>query len=417
MQSRRAGAVGLVVGLLASCAGTSAPQCRVDADCGANNTCLQTRACAPRCGATPDCATGQFCSAAKGCVPVSGCGHDADCQNGAVCEGTCVQPCKTTGCPNGVACLANGHCEKPVIPGTLPTDSCGGELFDATHVEANMLLVLDQSCSMKDPVAGTPKWDTATAAVRSVTQANDTRIRFGLNMFPGADKCSQGTQPVAVAAGASGAISSAMPAAPAGNGTPIGAALKVAAGSAGLKDTDRANYVLLVTDGMENCSGKPVDEVKKLFTAGIKTYVVGFGGEVDPARLSEMAVAGGTARLGQTKYYQADDTASLTAALAAIAQGAIGCDFKLAKAPPDVNKIFVAVNGTLVPQDPNRVAGWAFDAANFRLTLFGPACDLVTRNANAKVQIVYGCPDPTIIETPVGNDGGFLWDTDGGEWR
>jgi hypothetical protein len=41
---------------------------------------------------------------------------------------------------------------------------------------------------------------------------------------------------------------------------------------------------------------------------------------------------------------------------------------------------------------------------------------LVTRNPNAKVQIVYGCPDPTIIERPGDNDAGFPWDPDAGEW-
>ena len=51
----------------------------------------------------------------------------------------------------------------------------------------------------------------------------------------------------------------------------------LAATSGELTDTTRANYVLLITDGMENCGGAPVAEVEGLFSRGVRTYSVGFG--------------------------------------------------------------------------------------------------------------------------------------------
>jgi hypothetical protein len=140
---------------------------------------------------------------------------------------------------------------------------------------------------------------------------------------------------------------------------------------------------------------------------GIKTYVVGFGTEVDTTRLAKMAVEGGTARLATPKYYQADDQATLNAAFTQIAAGAAGCDYKLAKAPPDLNKIFVAVDGNLINHDPNKQMGWEYNATTGRLTLYGGACDLVQKSASPKVQIVYGCPDPTLIEGGGKGDGGY----------
>ncbi|MGI5860874.1 MAG: hypothetical protein ACOX6T_02330 [Myxococcales bacterium] len=57
----------------------------------------------------------------------------------------------------------------------------------------------------------------------------------------------------------------------------------------------------------------------------MKTFVIGFGSGVDPATLDQMAVAGGTARTGSARrYYEASDSASLTAAFDAIATVAAG---------------------------------------------------------------------------------------------
>lgn len=280
-----------------------------------------------------------------------------------------------------------------------------------------MLIVLDKSGSMNESVGTQTKWQAATGALRSVTSQYGAQIRFGLWQFSSPTQCDPGAQAVAVGDNTAQAIATAMPATANGNGTPIGAALERARVVPELNDPARANFIVLVTDGKENCNGDGQAAVTSAFGANIKTYVVGFGpqADVDPTLLSNMAVAGGTARNVTPRYYQADNPQELNAAFSAIAQGAIGCDYKLAQAPPDPKKLYVSVNGTIVPNDPSKVAGWNYDPATNRLTLYGPACDLVTQNSAAKVNIVYGCPDTTLLEDPgAKRDGGINWNWDGG---
>lgn len=399
------------------CGVPSGPGCKLDAECGPGAVCLASRACAPKCKTATGCMSDEKCSMSGGCVPKTGCGADGECTGGNVCEGTsCVASCKAAGCPTGRTCQANGHCSDPVSQGTGGgtggvgggAPSCGGELFSSARVQANFLIVLDRSGSMEEKLpAGQSKWSLASLAVKGVTAQNESAIRFGLSMFPGASKCTEGSNAVGVGDKTAAQISMALPATATGSGTPIGAALTLASKRPELTDATRANFVLLVTDGMENCGGDPVAAVRGMAARGIKTYVVGFGADVDPARLTQMATEGGTARLGTAKYYQADDQASLNTAFGQIAAGAAGCDFKLAKAPPDLNKIYVAVDGNLINRDPNKQMGWDYNAQTGRLTLYGGACDVVQKSAAAKVQIVYGCPDPTLIEGGGHGDGGY----------
>ncbi len=223
-------------------------------------------------------------------------------------------------------------------------------------------------------------------------------MRFGLQMFSAANPaCFVGKVDVPVGDKTATAISQALPAKADGKNTPIGGALHLAASNMGILDAARSNNVLLVTDGKENCNGQPVNEVKKLFAAGIKTYVVGFGGEVDATGLSSMATQGGTARSAATKYYQADDPAGLTTAFNAIANGAMNCDLKLSVAPPDATKIYVYVNGILQARDTSRRNGWDYLSEGNRVLLSGGTCGVLTQNPNAKVTIVYGCPDGTLV--------------------
>jgi hypothetical protein len=400
----------LIAALTSVGCGNTAPGCRRNEECGgATVICLQSRACATKCTDNSACTDTEKCSTSGGggCVPKGGCGADNECAKGQVCEGvTCVSSCATASCASGRTCQSNGHCSDPVTGPTGPT--CGGELFQASRVQANFLIVLDQSGSMEEVLpAGGSKWSLATAAIKTVTGQNEASIRFGLSMFPGATKCTEGSNFVPVSDAAAAPISASMPPNAKGNGTPIGAALTLASARPELTDPTRANFVLLVTDGMENCGGDPVAAVKALAGRGIKTYVVGFGADVDPARLAQMAVEGGTERLGNTKYYQADDQASLNGAFKQIAQGAAGCDYKLAKEPPDLNKIYVAVDGNLINHDASRKMGWDYNQTTGRLTLYGGACDVVQKSSRPNVQIVYGCPDPSIIEGGGNGDGGY----------
>lgn len=389
--------------VLASCQCGPVP-CKSTGDCGQAQVCLQNQTCAPQCSTSNQCPSTEKCSTAGGCVPKDGCGADTDCNGDKVCGpgASCIASCINAGCPSGQRCDSRGHCQPvPVQDG----GSCGGELLQTSRVQANFLIAEDKSGSMRELAGSQAKWAIAQSAVKQITSQNQGSIRFGLVLFPGSQNCLPAPVAVQVGDNTAAAIAAALDAtSPSGN-TPIAGVLNLAAGVQGLQDPTRSNYVLLVTDGKETCGGNPIPAVQALFAKGIKTYVVGFGGAVDPSTLTTMAIEGGTARAVIPRYYQADDAAGLNGALSSIAQGAIGCDFKLGTVPPDPAKLYVYVNGQLVTRDPAKVNGWEYHSAGNRITLYGPTCDAVSSLSAAKLQIVYGCPDDSLVE---GGGGGVF---------
>ncbi|MEW6434391.1 MAG: vWA domain-containing protein [Myxococcota bacterium] len=390
--------VGLTLGVAASSCGLQ-PLCTTAADCGTGQSCLPSGVCAYACANDAQCRLGEKCSGAMGCVAIGGCGVDADCGTGQVCT-------------------QGGQCAVKVGGGAdAGPASCGGEKFEVSRTESNMLIVLDHSGSMMETVGGVSKWKAAVDAVKSLTAAQGAQVRFGLQLFSfSSQSCHPGQLLVSPALDQAAAIAAALPPIADGRQTPVAGALTVASQVAELSDATRANFVLVITDGKENCGGDPVAAVGHLFNKGVRTFTVGFGGAVDQNNLNEMAIRGGTARMDTRRYYQADNPADLQQALSAIAQGALGCDFTLAQTPPDATKLYVAIDGQFVPRDPNRLAGWEYTAATNRVTLYGPACDALANTPGAKLTVVYGCPDPSVTETGPGGqrDGGYTFTLDGG---
>jgi hypothetical protein len=174
----------------------------------------------------------------------------------------------------------------------------------------DMLVVLDRSDSMSKPPggadAGASKWSLAVAAIENISAAPiDTTLRFGLELLPDqpaektdAGSCASGLLAIDPNLGNGAAIATTLGSTQLLNGTPVGAALGVAQTTlAGEQVDGRAQNVLLVTDGKETCDGVPaLPVVQSLATAGVNTYVVGFGGAVDAAMLNDLACAGKTAQ-------------------------------------------------------------------------------------------------------------------------
>lgn len=358
------------------------PRCTSTSQCANQQLCAPSGICLNTCHAHTQCGSGQTCSSAGACVsPTTGCAVSADCASGQICA------------PGGI-CMAMSAAD-------AGPPTCGGQKFESTPTEANVLIVLDHSGSMQETISNNrSKWDTATEAVRSLTAQNaNSRLRFGLQLFSLAGaQCQPGQVVVNVGPSNVTAISNALPATANGSGTPLGAALRVASRSNDIADPTRANFVLLLTDGMENCNGAPVAEVEGLFSRGVRTYTVGFGSDVDANMLNQLSIKGGTARATSPRYFQADSPAELEVALRAIASGAASCDFTLTQTPPNPASLYVAVDGQFFPRDPSRVAGWDYQAQGNRVTLYGPACDIVSQRPGAKVTVVYGCPDESLTE-------------------
>ncbi|MFT3712459.1 MAG: VWA domain-containing protein [Archangium sp.] len=395
-----------MAGQACTATGTCAQACQGAMSCGSTSVCLSSGTCATKCTNPGDCGMGEKCSAAGGCIPNNGCGANSDCGGGQLCNdiGKCVNDCRTAGCNPGATCSSDGTCVPAAPDGGQMT--CGGELFQAAKVNSNMLIAFDKSGSMNDPIStgGMSKWVIATTAIKQVTMQYDSQIQFGMMMFPAGSannqQCVPGPVSVSVGDMRGAQIATALDMNGPGGRTPIGGVLTAAGAVPELADLTRANYVMLVTDGTETCNGDGVmAATQNLAQKGIKTFVIGFGGEVDATNLSDIATAGGTPRPGMTKYYQADDAPSLLAAFNTIAQGALGCEYRLATPPPDPSKVFVYVNGVLQNRDMTHANGWDYSPATVRITFYGGLCNLVANDASARVSIVYGCRDDSLTET------------------
>lgn len=433
--------------------------CETHADCGAGAVCGDDGECANNtaggpCADDDNCVGEESCQSGRCSTVVE---EGGACDGAAECAGDLVCAPDTDTCEDNVACDAHadcgseafcddGTCEKSetespcdvddrcapddrCFAGVCIPNQCEAENFVAEAVPPNMLIVLDRSGSMDDRVGGfgsPSKWDVALTAVDNLTSAYDGQIRFGLLAFPGTDlacqqggHCNAGVIAVDVGDDTRSAINEYLDdSATCLLGTPIGGALSLAVDYEPLEDTTRSNYVLLVTDGEDNCQIDPTDQVRDLRqkTPSVKTFVVGFGGGVDPGELNAMADEAGTALPGQRRYYQADDADSLEAAFQEIGGAVLGCEYTIPSEVPDPDQLFVFFDGIRVPRDPSNAAGWNYDDASGRLTFAGNACTALRTGNVESLILVYGCPgeltpDPVDAGPEPGTDAG----TPGGE--
>ena len=232
----------------------------------------------------------------------------------------------------------------------------------------NVLVLLDVSGSMGPAIPGT-KYSQAAEALSQVVSEWDQALRFGVMLFPAADGlgCALAQTPdIAPGLGSGPSVADLLlPGSPGFWGGPTGQhdtpmvqALTWALSYPPLFEATRRSYVLLLTDGKQDCcktgdyDGDPdclpgsatldpnealenradlVDRVTALRLAGVDTFVVGFGGGTDPVPLGQMAVAGQTATSAgcdpdsespmpnQACFYHAENALSLSQALGSIA--------------------------------------------------------------------------------------------------
>lgn len=285
--------------------------------------------------------------------------------------------------------------------------NCGGQLFASTRLPPNVMLVLDRSGSMHDPISerdpnGPSKWDDLKVAINLMVTQFDSHIRFGADLFsqPGTNRCVPGPIAVPIGDGNGGKVLAAIAATSPAGETPTAATLDVVIRNGMLSDPTRDNFVVLATDGLPNCNDTNVAaRISTLYhrTPQVKTYVIGVGDETaaNPATLDAWAVAGHTDLPGPTKYYQASSPQDLQSAFTAIAGGVVSCTLLMEKAPPDPTQLYVWIDKTMVPADATN--GWTYDSKGPSVTLHGAACNQIKASPAAKVQLIYGCPEAPIL--------------------
>ncbi|MBI1948443.1 MAG: VWA domain-containing protein [Deltaproteobacteria bacterium] len=397
--------------------------CDVDANCLSPEEC-RDGTCFAQGSEGDGCTTTQECTLPLTCDPSTdtcttdvGCTSNADCGAASYCgpDGLCLPSTTATICEDDSQCIAGERCVGVVC---IP-EECQGEAFAAENVPANLMITIDRSGSMNDDLGPDgSKWDVARDAVDTVVTTYQGQIRFGLNPYPGTNQscsegqdCGTGYVAIDVGPGNEGAISTFLDGADTCRfGTPTAENLQILVGHASLQDAARGNYVLLITDGQSTC-GDPIPVVAQLFaqTPSVATFVIGFGDGVDPDELTAMANAGGRPRAGGQAYYQADDAASLQAALADILGSVLSCDYVVAGAGDDPDALTIYFNGQPVPRDPSGQTGWDYFPQGERLRFAGNACIALQSGVVTDLTIVFGCP----IEQPPEPDAGVPLDDAG----
>jgi len=304
-----------------------------------------------------------------------------------------------------------------------PTDTsnCGVKTLDLKSGPGDLLLLLDRSGSMADPLSGADekpspaggmraasKWDELVPALDTVITRTQGMIAWGLKLFPLPEACDVPagvTVPLAFAN--HDQVMKAITAnSPSANGGSTPTRLATSIGAAFLRGTQSSNpkYLLLATDGLPNCAGNgrshdagdesgAIKAVADAFAAGIPTFVVGIATAGTSAHdtLNTMAVKGGRPRNDVTKYYSVSSRDELAAALETIAGQIASCTFPLSPAPPVPDNVAVRVDGKPLARDTNQTNGWNYGPGNGVIELFGAACDDLKSGAAKNVQILYGC--------------------------
>jgi hypothetical protein len=224
-----------------------------------------------------------------------------------------------------------------------------------------ILILLDQSGSMKDPVEETTRWAAATSSLFEATAALEVDAQFGLIGFPrhvvlddtdDAQTCSADlyvNPALSSAAAIEGAIKIETPTK---GHTPVRAALTLARTELNQPVYQGENrYVILVTDGLPNCAPGATerwhidytvpDLVAQLAADGIRTFVVGYdiaalAGQWSPPNDTYYAheLADAMAQAGGTEMHRPVSSGEeFINVLTDITQSVAPCAFELAAAP------------------------------------------------------------------------------------
>jgi len=305
--------------------------------------------------------------------------------------------------------------------------NCGEVPYSTQPIPPDILILLDASGSMNNDTTdttcsnngcgATSKWAQVTPAINAVVAETESSIQWGLKFFADTDAtCGVGNGvAVPVSIGNAGAIQNAILGRTSANGglangsrTPTRAAENAGAAYLnGLTDPS-PKFLLLVTDGLPNCtpgssdtaaddSAGTIAAVTAAAAAGIPTMVIGVSTSASPAdaTLTDVAIAGGYPRAGSPSYYSVSSAVELTAALHALIGQMPNCTFALPPPPNsnlDSGAIGVVVGGAEIPHDPSHANGWDYTSTGrTAIEIYGPICDDIEAGTQTSVQIVFKC--------------------------
>ncbi len=292
---------------------------------------------------------------------------------------------------NDTECATAPEC-RPCMP--------GGERFTLTTEPADVLFVVDRSGSMTlRTLDGVTRWNALVSAVRAVLPPLDASMSMGLIIFPDVDACmvpSTPVVPISPMAGARIATALAQRSPYQTAFTPTFTALQTAEQHLRTTASTRRRFIVLATDGAPNCGSGPSQVISQIAhirtTYSVDTFVLGIPGAdltLYPS-LNTMAVAGGRARTGAVRFYDAGSTAQLEAALRSITSATRACTWRFASTPSRPDMVTVQFDGRVVPRDGTN--GWVFtDGTSREIRFNGTSCAQVTGGTVRTVSAGFGC--------------------------
>jgi hypothetical protein len=368
--------------------------CKVDEDCGAGLYC-SSNFC------TADCAPNQACAGGASCSPRGRCGANFDSDGGG-----------SSGGEGG---------------------SCVDVNLQASKVIPTVILLVDQSGSMNDPIGGSgspARWPTLRSALmdptKGVVKVLENDVRFGLALFTWDGNHPISTCPeitsVAVNLGNYNAINTVYQAAQPIDNTPTGDSLLKVAGltntgavvpggfAATPTPTGGPKLIVIATDGdPDSCASKgnndaasqafTVKAAQYAYAAGIKVFDLAVSQTLNAAKQQEVANAGIglDPATGKAPVYRADNQQQIIDAFNTIIGGARSCVLQLNGKvnAGDESKGTVTLNGNpLGYNDPN---GWKLDSPT-TLELVGTACNTLMNTPNPSVVVRFPCGSAVIIK-------------------
>jgi uncharacterized protein YegL len=310
---------------------------------------------------------------------------------------------------------------EPVTPRAFGTVT-EPHLIQGAKTPPYVMLVVDRSGSMEGTKLNDVKNKFASA--NGFLAKTGAGAQFGLILFGGDKNCTPGSIVDAVGTSTDQVRQSINSAGSIG-GTPTAASLRVVLDDPKMKTVEagRDRYVMLLTDGAPNCNLEldantcrstggtcnppsqcclddvaTIQQVTELANQGIKTFIIGFGSETGDRNgvayevLNRAAVAGGLARSGETKFYQADDSTALAQALEAFGTVIQTCNYTLSEAAQEelLQVVFVYTNEDNREQILNRGSEWTYNARSRQLSITGSRCaDIEKGPAGLKVEFRY----------------------------
>lgn len=191
-------------------------------------------------------------------------------------------------------------------------------------------VLIDRSGSMGSPPGGAEtrtKLQIATETTRDkIAKPYNLRLPLGLGLFPsGTTSCAvDATLKVPMAYGNFANIDTELTATTPGASTPMCDAITAAAADTGFSDPERGNFIVLLTDGLPNCTctvASTADAITaaRMRPAPVHVIVVGFGIDAtEHAQLDQIAAASAISAksYGQMQnYFKADNAAGLAKVL------------------------------------------------------------------------------------------------------